>query len=120
MRHVQLWHGTYRVRKPIPKALQAVVRRGQYLTRSLGTADPREADKRAPAVLAEFQAILDRAERIARGDVHVCCIMAYLPKEHLIALAAMEQNCSSLAVTGRRLSPHLRWFHSRRSSMRGR
>ena len=35
------------------KALQAVVRRGQYLTRSLGTADPREADKRAPAVLAE-------------------------------------------------------------------
>ncbi len=75
MRHVQFWHGTYRVRKPIPKALQAVVRRGQYLTRSLGTADPREADKRAPAVLAEFQAILDRAERIARGDVQVCCIM---------------------------------------------
>jgi hypothetical protein len=59
MRHVQPWHGSYRVRKPIPKALQAVVGRGQYLTRSLGTADPREADKRAPAVLAEFQAILE-------------------------------------------------------------
>src|SRR5882672_1280570 len=87
MRHVQLWHGSYRVRKPIPKALQAVVRRGQYLTRSLATADPREADKRAPAVLAEFQAILDRAERIVRGDVQVCCMMACLPKEHLIALA---------------------------------
>ena len=84
MRHVQLWHGTYRVRKPIPKALQAVVRRGQYLTRSLGTADPREADKRAPAVLAEFQAILDRAERIVRGDVQVCCIMACLPKADLL------------------------------------
>jgi integrase len=87
MRHVQLWHGSYRVRKPVPKALQAVVRRGQYLTRSLGTADPREADKRAPAVLAEFQAILDRAERIERGDFQVCCMMACLPKEHLIALA---------------------------------
>ena len=84
MRHVQLWHGSYRVRKPIPKALQAVVRRGQYLTRSLGTADPREADKRAPAVLAEFQAILDRAERIVRGDVQVCCIMACLPKADLL------------------------------------
>ncbi len=84
MRHVQLWHGSHRVRKPIPKALQAVVRRGQYLTRSLGTADPREADKRAPAVLAEFQAILDRAERIVRGDVQVCCIMACLPKADLL------------------------------------
>jgi len=84
MRHVQLWHGSYRVRKPIPKALQTVVRRGQYLTRSLGTADPREADKRAPAVLAEFQAILDRAERIVRGDVQVCCIMACLPKADLL------------------------------------
>src|SRR6266404_4325725 len=84
MRHVQLWHGSYRVRKPIPKALQAVVRRGQYMTRSLGTADPREADKRAPAVLAEFQAILDRAERIVRGDVQVCCIMACLPKADLL------------------------------------
>ena len=87
MRHVQPWHGSYRVRKPIPKALQAVVGRGQYLTRSLRTADPREADKRAPAVLAEFQAILDRAERIVRGDVQVCCMMACLPNEHLIALA---------------------------------
>ncbi len=84
MRHVQLWHGSYRVRKPILKALQAAIGRGQYLTRSLGTADPREADKRAPAVLAEFQAILDRAERIVRGDVQVCCIMACLPKADLL------------------------------------
>ena len=84
MRHVQLWHGSYRVRKPIPKALKAAIGRGQYLTRSLGTADPREADKRAPAVLAEFQAILDRAERIVRGDVQVCCIMACLPKADLL------------------------------------
>jgi integrase len=90
MRHVQFWHGTYRVRKPIPKALQAAARRGQYLTRSLGTADPREADKRAPAVLAAFQAILDRAERIIRGDVQVCCVMACLPKEELLGLANPE------------------------------
>jgi len=90
MRHVQLWHGSYRVRKPVPKAPQAVVRRGQYLTRSLATAGPSEADKRAPAVLAEFQAILDRAERIVRGDVQVCCMMACLPNEHLLALANPE------------------------------
>ena len=87
MRHVQFWHGTYRVRKPIPKVLQAAVGRGQYLTRSLGTADPREADKRAPAVLADFQAILDRAERIVSGDVQVYCMMACLPKEGLLAFA---------------------------------
>ena len=68
-------------------AAQAVVRRGQYLTRSLGTADPREADKRAPAVLAEFQVILDRAERIVHGDVQVCCMMACLPKERFLAFA---------------------------------
>src|SRR5258708_34129812 len=84
MRPVQLWHGSYRVRKPIPKALQAAIGRGQYLTRSLGTADPRAADKRAPAVLAEFQAILDRAERIGRGDVQGGCIMAWLPKADLL------------------------------------
>src|SRR6202047_1911140 len=87
MRHVQFWHGTYRGRNPIPKPLQAAIGRGQYLTRSLGTADPREADKRAPAVLAEFQEILDRAERIVRGDVQVCCMMACLPKERLLAFA---------------------------------
>jgi integrase len=108
MRHVQFWHGTYRVRKPIPKALQAAVGRGQYLTRSLGAADPREADKRAPAVLAEFQAILDRAERIVRGDVQVCCMMACLPKEHLLALAnprADEQELVRIAGHGAPAEP---------------
>jgi integrase len=98
MRHVQFWHGTYRVRKPIPKALQAIARRGQYLTRSLGTADPREADKRAPAVLAEFQEILDRAERIMLGDVQVYCMMAGLPKEHLLALANLRADEQDLLL----------------------
>jgi integrase len=106
MRHVQFWHGTYRVRKPIPKALQPVIRRGQYLTRSLGTADPREADKRAPAVLAEFQAILDRAERIIRGDVQVCCVMACLPKEELLGLANPEAHeVEMLEISGHGAPP---------------
>ena len=105
MRHVQFWHGTYRVRKPIPKALQAVARRGQYLTRSLGTADSREADKRAPAVLAEFQEILDHAERIVRGDVQVCCMMACLPKEKLLALVNPRDEEVELKVSGHALPP---------------
>ena len=106
MRHVQFWHGTYRVRKPIPKALQPIIRRGQYLTRSLGTADPREADKRAPAVLAEFQAILDRAERIIRGDVQVCCVMACLPKEELLGLANPEAHeVEMLEISGHGAPP---------------
>ena len=56
MRHVQFWHGTYRVRKPVPRALQAILGRGAYLTESLRTADERESDKRALPVLAKFQA----------------------------------------------------------------
>ena len=106
MRHVQLWHGSYRVRKPIPKALQAAIGRGQYLTRSLGTADPREADKRAPAVLGEFQAILDRAERIVRGDVQVCCMMACLPKADLLAMAnPLAEETELLKFVGHALPP---------------
>ncbi len=59
---VQFWHGTYRVRKPIPKALQAIIGRGAYLTESLRTADERESDKRALPVLATFQAMLDKGQ----------------------------------------------------------
>jgi hypothetical protein len=62
MRHVQFWHGTYRVRKPVPRALQAIFGRGAYLTESLRTADERESDKRALPVLAKFQAMLDDAQ----------------------------------------------------------
>jgi integrase len=63
MPYLQLWKGTYRVRKPVPKAIQPKIGRGQYLTRSLGTANRIEANRRAAAVLAEFQNIIDLARR---------------------------------------------------------
>ena len=63
MPYLQLWKGNWRVRKPIPKSVQAVIGRGQYLTRGLGTADRTEADRFALPVLAEFQDIIERAER---------------------------------------------------------
>jgi len=63
MPYLQLWKGKWRVRKPVPKSIQAVIGRGQYLTRGLGTADRTEADRLSIPVLAEFQEIIDRAER---------------------------------------------------------
>src|SRR5438132_11109141 len=39
MPYLQLWKGKWRVRKPIPKSVQAVIGRGQYLTHGLGTAN---------------------------------------------------------------------------------
>ena len=58
MPHLQLWKGNWRVRKPIPKSVQGVIGRGQYLTRGLGTSNRAEADRLAIPVLAEFQDIL--------------------------------------------------------------
>jgi integrase len=63
MPYLQLWKGKWRVRKPIPKSVQAVIGRGQYLTRGLGTSDRTEADRLSMPVLAEFQDIIERAER---------------------------------------------------------
>jgi integrase len=63
MPYLQFWKGNWRVRKPIPKSVQAVIGRGQYLTRGLGTPDRAEADRLAIPVIAEFQDIIDRAER---------------------------------------------------------
>ena len=63
MPHLQLWKGKWRVRKPIPISVQAVIGRGQYLTRGLGTANRAEADRLAISVLAEFQDIIERARR---------------------------------------------------------
>jgi hypothetical protein len=65
MPHLQLWKGKWRVRKPIPKSVQGVIGRGQYLTRGLGTSNGAEADRLAIPVLAEFQDIIERA---GRGD----------------------------------------------------
>ena len=63
MPYLQLWKGNWRVRKPVPKWVQAVIGRGQYLTRGLGTPDRPEADRLSIPVLAEFQDIIERAER---------------------------------------------------------
>jgi integrase len=63
MPYLQLWKGKWRVRKPVPKSVQDVIGRGQYLTRGLGTADRAEADRLSLPVLAEFQDIIERAER---------------------------------------------------------
>src|SRR5260370_31857220 len=63
MPHLQIWKGKWRVRQPIPKSGQGVIRRGQYLTRGLGTSNRAEADRLAIPVLAEFQDIIERARR---------------------------------------------------------
>ncbi len=49
--------GTYWVRKVVPEALRARVGKRE-LVRSLGTKDPREARRKAPTVLAEFDPAL--------------------------------------------------------------
>jgi hypothetical protein len=63
MPYLQLWKGKWRVRKPIPRSVREVIGREQYLTRGLGTAARAEADRLAIPVLAEFQDVIERAER---------------------------------------------------------
>jgi integrase len=70
--YLQLWHGYWRVRKPVPKLLIPIIGKGQYLTRSLQTANFNEAKRLAPAVLAEFNSTIEQArlrlERAAFRD----------------------------------------------------
>ena len=60
------------IRKPVPKLLIPIIGKGQYLTRSLKTANFNEAKRLAPAVLAEFNNIIEQArlrfERAACRD----------------------------------------------------
>jgi integrase len=66
--YLQLWHGYWRVRKPVPKLLIPIIGKGQYLTRSLRTANFNEAKRLAPAVLAEFNNIIEQARlRVERA-----------------------------------------------------
>lgn len=90
MRHLQFWHGSWRVRQPVPKSLQAIIDRGAYLTESLRTPDMREAERRALPVLLRHQGILDAAQtkldqqqerERAFGDV---AVLDQLPVEELI------------------------------------
>jgi integrase len=70
--YLQLWHGYWRVRKPVPKLLIPIIGKGQYLMRSVRTANFNEAKRLAPAVLAEFNNIIEQArlrlERAACRD----------------------------------------------------
>ena len=66
--YLQRWHGYWRVRKPVPKLLIPIIGKGQYLTRSLRTANFNEAKRLAPAVLAEFNNIIEQARlRVERA-----------------------------------------------------
>jgi integrase len=58
-----LWKGNYRVRMWVPKAVQSVVGRGEYLTRSLKTPHKVEANRLAAPGVAEFANIISLAER---------------------------------------------------------
>lgn len=73
--YLQMWHGYWRVRKPVPKLLILIIGKGQYLTRSLRTANFNEAKKLAPAVLAEFNNTIEharlRVERAACRDATI-------------------------------------------------
>jgi hypothetical protein len=57
--------GVYWLRKVVPVDLRAAVGKRE-LIRSLGTKDPKEARARAPAVIAELEAVLEAAR--AGGD----------------------------------------------------
>jgi hypothetical protein len=46
--YLQMWHGYWRVRKPVPKLLIPIIGKGQYLTRSLRTANFNEAKRLLP------------------------------------------------------------------------
>jgi hypothetical protein len=63
MPNIQNRNGIYRVRKRVPQHLKDVIGRGEFLTQSLGTGNIAEAHRLAIPVLAEFQRIIDLAER---------------------------------------------------------
>jgi len=61
--YLELKKGRWRVRKPIPKELQAIIGRGAFLTESLQTSDKRAANELAHPVIAKFNAIIDAARK---------------------------------------------------------
>jgi len=96
--YLQLWHGYWRVRKPVPKLLIPIIGKGQYLTRSLRTANFNEAKRLALAVLAEFNNSIEQArvrlERAACRDATVAELA------HLDMLRSDELLRQSPAVLG--------------------
>ena len=60
--------GVYRVRRAVPDDLRSVVAKRE-LIQTLDTKDPAEAKRRAPPVVARFDAVLEAARRELKGDV---------------------------------------------------
>jgi len=56
-------HGTYKIRKVVPVHLRYIVQKTE-LKRSLFTKSPNEAKLKAPAVLAEFDAVIEKARML--------------------------------------------------------
>ena len=94
--YLQMWHGYWRVRKPAPKLLIPIIGKGQYLRRSLRTANFHEAKRLEPAVLAEFNNIIEQAR--LRFE-HAACRDATLAElAHLDTLSGDELLRQSPAV----------------------
>jgi hypothetical protein len=96
--YLQLWHGYWRVRKPVPKLLIPIIGKGQYLTRSLQTANFNEAKRLAPAVLAEFNNIIEQAR--LRFERAACRDATLAELAHLDTLSSDQLLCQSPAVLG--------------------
>jgi integrase len=56
-------HGTYKIRKVVPVHLRYIIQKTE-LKRSLFTKSPNEAKLKAPAVLAEFDAVIEKARML--------------------------------------------------------
>lgn len=83
----------YWLRKAVPETLREFVGKRE-LKRSLQTRDPKEARKRAPAVLAEFEALLEAARRgqqLSPKDIQAAAGLYYNERyKDLVARARKE------------------------------
>ena len=96
--YLQMWHGYWRVRKPVPKLLIPIIGKGQYLTRSLQTANFNEAKRLAPAVLADFNNIVEQAR--LRFERAACRDATLAELAHFDTLSSDELLRQSPAVLG--------------------
>src|SRR5260370_18347898 len=94
--YLQIGHGYGRVRKPVPKLLIPIIGKGQYLTRSLRTANFNEAKRLAPAVLAEFNNVIEQAR--LRFELAACRDATLAELAHLDTLSSDQLLCEAPAV----------------------
>ena len=107
--YLQMWHGYWRVRKPVPKLLIPIIGKGQYLTRSLRTANFNEAKRLAPAVLADFNNTVEQAR--LRFERAACRDATLAELAHLDMLSSdqfLRQSPAVLASVDPRREP---WLH---------